>query len=436
MAKDGLHQYKTICQASSNIKSLEEVINNFLLSAEEQAEKAKKTSTDAAAVAQLLADVDDLENINSPESLLLKAVSGESSQDRTDRDLLAPWLKFVWEAYKNCLELLKNNNKVEPLYKEVAKQGFAFCAKYQRKTEFRKLCELIRQHMFQWQKYPSVTSIDLSKPETQNNHLETRLLQLNHAITMELWQEAYKAVEDIYTLMNLSRQKTKPQQMFNYYSSLSLIFWKANNHLFHAATLQKLFVLLREQKKTITHTELTKIGTRLLLATLAIPIPPNRSSIDEALDQDETTLEKLKRLSSLLNLPQPPTRLSLLKDLVKYNVIQYAHPQIRDLYKWLEVDFNPLKLSQSVDKCLNFVDTLDEKEKREYAQYVQPIKEITVTRLVKQIAQIYNTIEIKRFVQLAPNGIDIHALEKLIVDSAKHLDLQVNFVLYLLSYLF
>lgn len=360
MAKDGLHQYKTICQ-NVNVKSLEDVINGFLTLAEEKAEKAKKDAN----IASVLTDVDDLEFINSPESVLLKAVSGESSQDRADRDKLAPWLKFVWESYKQCLDLLKNNNKVEPLYQQIAKQAFGFCVKYQRKTEFRKLCETLRQHMVLGHKYSNQTptSIDLSKPETQNNHLETRLLQLNHAISMELWQEAYKAVEDIYALMNLSKSKVKPGQMFNYYSKLSLIFWKAGNHLFHAATLQKLYVLLKEQKKTITAEELTKISSRQLLATLAIPITPNRSLIDESLDQDEVTLEKLKRLSSLLNLTQAPTRLSLLKDLAKYNVVQHVFPEIRDLYKALEVEFDPLKLSERVNKCLDYLESRQDSEK-------------------------------------------------------------------------
>lgn len=281
--------------------------------------------------------------------------------------------------------------------------------------------------MVQSQKYANQpTSIDLNKPETQNNHLETRLYQLNHAISMELWQEAYKAVEDIYGLMSLSRTKPKPGQMFNYYSKLSLIFWKAGNHLFHAATLQKLFVLLKEQKKTITNEELTKISTRLLLATLAIPIPPNRSLIDECLDQDEITQEKIKRLSSLLNLQQPPTRVSLIKDLTKYNVIQHVFPETRDLYKWLEVEFHPLKLSERVAKCLDFIETSQESLNENYVQYVQAIKEIAVTRLLKQISQIYTTIEIKRFVHLAPRGIDVFSLEKLIVDAAKQLDLQVR----------
>lgn len=420
MAKDGLHQYKTITQ-SVNVKSLEDVIVGYLALAEEKAEKAKRDASDA----NVVVDVDDLENLNSPESILLKAVSGESSQDRADRDLLAPWLKFVWESYKQCLELLKNNNKLESLYQQVAKQAFLFCAKYQRKTEFRKLCESIRQHMIQSQKYTGAAALDFNKPETQNYHLETRLFQLNHAISMELWQEAYKAVEDIYTLMNLSRTKPKPSQMFNYYNKLSLIFWKAGNHLFHAATLQKLFVLLKEQKKTITAEELTKISTKLLLSTLAIPIPPNRSPIDECLDQDETTQEKIKRLTSLLNLPTPPTRLSLIKDLSKYNVMQHVYPELKDLFKWLEVEFHPLKLSERVVKCLDFIESRPELA-TDYNQYVPPIKEIAVTRLVKQVSQVYTTIEIARFVKLAPAGIDIFRLEKLIVDATKQLDLQVR----------
>lgn len=422
MAKDGLHQYKTICQ-NVNVKSLEDVINGFLQLAEEKAEKAKKESSDA----NTIVDVDDLEQINSPESVLLKAVSGESSQDRADRDLLAPWLKFVWESYKQCLDLLKNNNKVEQLYQQVAKLAFAFCVKYQRKTEFRKLCETIRQHMVQSQKYTNqATSIDLNKPETQNNHLETRLIQLNYAISMELWQEAYKAVEDIYGLMNLSKTKPKPGQMFNYYTKLSLIFWKAGNHLFHAATLQKLFVLLKEQKKTITPEELTKISTRLLLATLAIPIPPNRTSIDECLDQDEVTQEKLKRLSSLLNLQQAPTRLSLLKDLTKYNVVAHVFPEVKDLYKWLEIEFHPLHLSSRVTQCLDSIEAKPDPNNENYSQYIPALKEIAVTRLVKQVSQIYTTIEIARFVRLAPKNIPVFDLEKIIVDAAKQLDLQVR----------
>ena len=54
--------------------------------------------------------------LTTPESLLLAAVSGESTQDRTDREMLTPWVKFLWEAYRQCLDLLRNNARVERLY--------------------------------------------------------------------------------------------------------------------------------------------------------------------------------------------------------------------------------------------------------------------------------------------------------------------------------
>lgn len=59
--------------------------------------------------------------------MLLSAVSGEDTQDRTDRLLLTPWVKFLWESYRQCLDLLRNNSKVERLYHDIAQQGSGVC---------------------------------------------------------------------------------------------------------------------------------------------------------------------------------------------------------------------------------------------------------------------------------------------------------------------
>ncbi|CAF4751106.1 unnamed protein product, partial [Rotaria sp. Silwood1] len=161
IAKDGLHQYKTIAQTVS-VKSLEDVIMKFLKQGEQRCLNARHEATNA------LVDIDDLEVLQTPESLLLSAVSGESQQDRTDRDMLAPWLKFVWESYKQCLDLLKNNNRVEKIYQEVARMGFRFCQQYNRRPEFRKLCDTIRTHFSQSQKYSQqIYSVNFQLPETQ-----------------------------------------------------------------------------------------------------------------------------------------------------------------------------------------------------------------------------------------------------------------------------
>ena len=71
-------------------------------------------------------------------------------------------------------------------------------------------------------------------------------------------QEAFKAVEDVYGLMQLSKRQPKPQVMANYYQKVALVFWKAENYLFHACTLNRLYVLSREQKKSITQEEIQR----------------------------------------------------------------------------------------------------------------------------------------------------------------------------------
>jgi len=177
--------------------------------------------------------------------------------------VLAPWLKFVWESYKQCLDLLKNNNRVEKIYQEVAQMGFHFCQKYNRRPEFRKLCDTIRTHFTQSQKYSQQTyGVNIQLPETQVLHLETRLIQLDTAIAMELWQEAFKAVEDIHTFTTISKKTPKPQQLASYYNKVALVFWKAGNYVFHATTVLKLYVLHKEQKKNITHAELSRLSTK------------------------------------------------------------------------------------------------------------------------------------------------------------------------------
>ncbi|XP_008473410.1 eukaryotic translation initiation factor 3 subunit A [Diaphorina citri] len=209
IAKEGLFQYRNMFQ-SVNVGSLENVIRGYLRSAEERTESAREQSQ------QAVIDIDDLDNLTTPESILLSAVSGEDAQDRSDRTILTPWVKFLWESYCQCLELLRTNAHVETLYHDIAKMAFNFCLKYNRKTEFRKLCDKLRKHLEDIGKLPPQTvNVSLSKPETQQYNLETRLVQLDSAIQMELWQEAYKATEDIHNLMTLSKKSSVPKTMAN-----------------------------------------------------------------------------------------------------------------------------------------------------------------------------------------------------------------------------
>ncbi|XP_026879551.2 eukaryotic translation initiation factor 3 subunit A isoform X3 [Electrophorus electricus] len=418
LAKEGLYQYKNICQ-QVNIKSLEDVVRAYLKLAEEKTETAKEESQ------QMVLDIEDLDNIQTPESVLLSAVSGEDTQDRTDRLLLTPWVKFLWESYRQCLDLLRNNSKVERLYHDIAQQAFRFCLQYTRKAEFRKLCDNLRMHLGQIQRHHNQsTAINLNNPESQSMHLETRLVQLDSAISMELWQEAFKAVEDIHGLFALSKKPPKPQLMANYYNKVSTVFWKSGNALFHASTLHRLYHLSREMRKNLTQEEMQRMSTRVLLATLSIPITPERTDIARLLDMDGIIVEKHRRLATLLGLQSPPTRQSLINDMVRFNLLQYIVPEVKELYSWLEVDFHPLKLCGRVTKVLNWVKDQAEKEP-DLQQYVPHLQNNTILRLLQQVAQIYQSIEFSRLASLVP-FVDTFQLERSIVDAARHCDLQVR----------
>ncbi|XP_041424299.1 eukaryotic translation initiation factor 3 subunit A isoform X2 [Xenopus laevis] len=418
LAKEGLYQYKNICQ-QVNIKSLEDVVRAYLKLAEERTESAKESSQ------QMVLDIEDLDNIQTPESVLLSAVSGEDTQDRTDRLLLTPWVKFLWESYRQCLDLLRNNSKVERLYHDIAQQAFKFCLLYTRKAEFRKLCDNLRMHLSQIQRHHNQsTAINLNNPESQSMHLETRLVQLDSAISMELWQEAFKAVEDIHGLFALSKKPPKPQLMANYYNKVSTVFWKSGNALFHASTLHRLYHLSREMRKNLTQEEMQRMSTRVLLATLSIPITPERTDIARLLDMDGIIVEKQRRLATLLGLQSPPNRAGLIKDMVRFNVMQYILPEVKELYNWLEVDFHPLKLCDRVTKVLDWIKEQAEKEP-ELQQYVPQLQSNTVLRLLQQVAQIYQTIEFSRLASLLP-FVDAFLLERAIVDAARHCNLQVR----------
>lgn len=78
---------------------------------------------------------------------MLSYVSDKSNKDRADRELVAPWFKFLWETYRNILEILRNNVKFTQMYGMVTKQAFQFCLQYKRNTEFRRLCEILRNQL-------------------------------------------------------------------------------------------------------------------------------------------------------------------------------------------------------------------------------------------------------------------------------------------------
>jgi translation initiation factor 3 subunit A len=383
--------------------------------------------------------VDDLEATETPESILLATVSGEQSRDRTDRAIVTPWLKFLWEAYRTVLDILRNNARLEILYQSTAMQAFDFCLKYTRKTEFRRLCELLRNHVQTAAKYSSqMHAINLSDPDTLQRHLETRFQQLNVAVELELWQEAFRSVEDIHTLLNLSKRPPKNIMMANYYEKLTRIFLVGENYLFHAAAWSRYYTLLRQSAVLVatgqsrkadnppaSEADIQRAASFVLLSALAIPVISTSRSRGAMVDFDEAKKNKNSRLTHLLGMSQAPTRAGLFRDALAKALLKRARPEIRDLYNILEVDFHPLSICKKISPILTKIG-----DDSEMAKYIQPLQQVILTRLFQQLSQVYETVDLAFVENLAqfpePYQVTRDIIEKFIMNGNKKGDLSIR----------
>ena len=384
-------------------------------------------------------NVDDLEAIETPESILLSTVSGEQSRDRTDRAVVTPWLKFLWETYRTVLDIFKNNARLEVMYQTTAHQAFQFCQNYTRKTEFRRLCELLRNHLQNAAKFSSqMHAINLSDPDTLQRHLDTRFQQLNVAVELELWQEAFRSVEDIHTLLSLSKRPAKNVMMANYFEKLTRIFLVSENYLFHAAAWSRYYNLLRQSaavvsagqglKKdnpAVTDADMTKAASFVLLSALSIPVISTSRSRGALFDVDEAKKSKNVRLTSLLGMSQAPSRAVLFKDALNRGLLKRARPEIRDLYNILEVDFHPLSICKKISPILSQIGADSEMQK-----YVAPLQQVILTRLFQQLSQVYESVELKFVLNLAqfpdPFQVSSGTIEKFIMNGCKKGDLAIR----------
>ncbi|PIN18403.1 Translation initiation factor 3, subunit a (eIF-3a) [Handroanthus impetiginosus] len=427
-AKDGLIQYRGICQ-QVNITSLEEVIKHFMQLATEKAELARNQ---AQALEEAL-DIDDLEADKRPEDLMLSYVSGEKGKDRSDRELVTPWFKFLWETYRTVLEILRNNSRLEALYAMTAHRAFQFCKQYKRTTEFRRLCEIIRNHLANLNKYRDQRDRpDLASPESLQLYLDTRFEQLKVATELELWQEAFRSIEDIHGLMCMVKKTPKASLMVVYYSKLSEIFWTSSSHLYHAYAWLKLFSLQKSFNKNLNQKDLQLIASSVVLAALSVP-PYDRSNGASHLEL-ENEKERSFRVANLIafDVESKPenrevlSRSLLLQDLVAKGVMNCVTQEVKDLYHILEHEFLPLDLALKVQPLLTKITKLGGKlatassvPEVQLSQYVPSLEKLAALRVLQRVSQVYQTMSIDNLTRMIP-FFDFSMVEKISVDAVKN----------------
>eukprot|EP00667_Euglena_gracilis_P003146 EG_transcript_3156 len=422
-ARDGLIQYRAICQ-QVNVGSLEKVIHHFLDESETRAQKAQTSSEDLAshlAIQDLEAEGETVEE--APETLMMRAVCGETTKDRTDREILMPWIKFLWESYRTALDVTRTNPKLEVIYHDTAKKAFGFCQRYQRKVEYRRLCELVRMHHQQQCKFanPEQKAALLQNQDSFNRFIETRFRQLQVGTHLDLWQEAYRSIEDIHAIITFFKKTPPAKQSIEYFDKLMKVFWVARNYLFHAYACVKYhnyaFSLTgaKGAKKEVNPEEAQTVASKVLLAILCIPFWERQNSTRQ---KDELFVfnvnrEKNMKITTLLGSSTIPTRASLLLDLQNRRIVDQVFPELRELYELMEVTFNPLTLCHKIPAVLEFLGS-----KPQLKPYADILPRVAAVRMIEQVCKVYDTMRIDELCRLCPYY-TFAELEPLLVEVAK-----------------
>ncbi len=392
MVKEALHKYRAMCM-QSNVTSLDDVVRALVTQAEKETEKAR------ASVGELIVEgADDLEEeaMETPETLLLEAAGHPLTKERVDRQLVVPWMRFLWETYRVVLDIVKTHNKLETCYHEMATRAFNFCVKYKRYMEFRRLCDMLRQHLNQLISYPRNTPNDvkIQDSDTLQKFLETRFTQLSTAVTLEHWQEAYRTIEDIHMIMSMGKTKTRPQHMSIYYDKLMQVFWVSGNYLYHAHALYKLYTLSVRQNRNLSENDQRTMASKLLLAALSIPVYDAQSAVlsdsygamtDVLGTPMSENAARHMRMASLLGYTSAAERGTLISELLTKGVLKACHPELSDLYDILEGEMAPLQFNKRIQKILDFV-----KEHEVLNVYTVPVRRVAIFRLFEQLGRVYD----------------------------------------------
>lgn len=135
-AKDGLLQYRNICQVT-HIKSLEKVIKEVVRLAE--LKTTEREAIDAEVFSGVsVTDFDDLELDETlgyrPEVVrfFINGVGGDEDGDRSQQNA-TPWLKYFWDVLRSVLDVMRNNLNLDTLYHKIVSKALHYCSNYQRR---------------------------------------------------------------------------------------------------------------------------------------------------------------------------------------------------------------------------------------------------------------------------------------------------------------
>jgi len=406
MTKDGLHQYRNISQHQAPA-SLEAVIN-FLLNF------AQRKINEALEKCQIkLADTP-------VETILLNQVNVKTMQERLEDDLALPWVQYTWETFRTVLDILSNNQTLHGLYHSICERAHVFLVKHNRKSDFRRACDVIRKHLANIHRLSTMDPANLKPWQKMNGvklthsvielQLQTRFSQLKSAAKLQLWNQAFNTMDEIQGIFEMGQKMPSPQTLAKYYALLTSVMWSAGNMLLHA------FCMYEEYKLRKKHQKGAKLGmmaTQLMLAAMCVPQERSQKKRIGGMDIDQ---EKNRRMAHMLNLTADvPSRTLLLEELRLLKVERDVTPELRPLFGLLRDKFNALGMVKEMQQMMEII-----KKEPLVTKYVQPMQRLVVIALMKQLAQVYKTVKMSHFQNLiAGFNVSFHDVETYAVQAVR-----------------
>ncbi|KAG0668549.1 eukaryotic translation initiation factor 3 subunit A [Maudiozyma exigua] len=382
MIKDALHQYKKLVQGSpEGLASVSAISRKFIDIVE------KKIAVEQAKEDAKVEEDEDLESNITPENLLLSAYEEDQSVAGFNDEALTSWMRFTWESNRAVLDLLRNNSQLEITYSGVVNRTMMFCLRNNRKNEFKRLADMLRQHLdaANYQQSKNGTNIvDLSDNDTLQRYLEQRFQLVNCSVKLELWHEAFRSIEDVFHLMKMSSHSPKSSTLASYYQNMAKVFLVSGDSLLHTIAWKKFYDLFLTNPKA-TQDDFKTYASTIFLSVLA-------AKLDEL---PTVGYDRQFRLYRLLGLDGKPNRGSIMTQLLQEDFYQYVDEDIKSLYVAMETEFSAEGIKSQLATLLPKLST-----KSYFAQYVDSLRDIIVRRSIVEASVKNETITMTDLVKL------------------------------------
>lgn len=405
--KWALSQYRNF--TSQHPESFDKVINAYLDENNKRVAEAKdeldRTISDGFSVtaetmkSSRKLEIDDEVGFSPEDQVFF--VEGLGNRDpaaRAKRKLLTPWIDYVWDAYRTCLDVLKNFGKLDDVYHRVASKAMDFCIKFELTLEFKKLCETLRSHLNTVEKYQGQShAVDLSETSVLLSYVETRTKQIEAVCLLDVWNEAIYIIEDIQSLLDRVEPDLIPlETKLRFYRALALLFWNSENYLLHAYVRLLLFSLVRDEQEDERLT--TDCAKEAVLAALVV----SKDKVEHG--------EHIFLLSNLLQFSVFPDRAALISRMLHVdNPFAFLPSEYLNIFHELEFGSSPLKVSHALVALMDLMGS----EKAD-VKYEPKLTEIAVRHILKRLSQCYQVLSLKKFTEMVPKLLPEH-LERIVL---------------------